>query len=282
MRFARPLAASTVIALTIAAVGACSDNPNELTAPNKPDLAVSGAMPVVSNLKVTSGKTYKVVPNGLNNGATLYIDRTYTAQSVPSELQGAEYIETANADKIASSGSTSFIGFDVDRPVTVYVAHDDQVELPAWLKSGWTNTGKGIISTDNSKHFTLYSKGFAAGHVSVGSNVDGSYTGGGHIGSMYSVAVVSSGSSTGGSTGSVVHSGWYVAPTGASSNDGTSAHPWSLASALSNASGKIQPGDTVWLRGGTYAGAFTSTLAGTSTRPIIVRQYPGERATLDG
>ncbi|HEU4563792.1 MAG TPA: hypothetical protein VFS05_04045 [Gemmatimonadaceae bacterium] len=78
------------------------------------------------------------------------------------------------------------------------------------------------------------------------------------------------------------HSGWYVAPTGASTGDGTSEHPLSLASALSGAGGRIQPGDTVWLRGGTYAGKFTSTLAGSSAQPVIVRQYPGERATVDG
>ena len=43
----------------------------------------------------------------------------------------------------------------------------------------------------------------------------------------------------------------------------------------------MQPGDTVWLRGGTYAGSFSSSLTGSSSAPIIVRQYPGERATLD-
>src|SRR5205085_10031094 len=31
-----------------------------------------------------------------------------------------------------------------------------------------------------------------------------------------------------------------------------------------------------------YSGAFTSNLTGTATAPITVRQYPGERATIDG
>ena len=44
----------------------------------------------------------------------------------------------------------------------------------------------------------------------------------------------------------------------------------------------IKPGDTIWLRGGTYRGSFTSRLVGSGADPIIVRQYPGERATLDG
>jgi len=44
----------------------------------------------------------------------------------------------------------------------------------------------------------------------------------------------------------------------------------------------VQPGDTIWLRGGTYAGTFSSGLTGSASAPVVVRQYPGERATLDG
>ena len=72
----------------------------------------------------------------------------------------------------------------------------------------------------------------------------------------------------------------YVSPTGTAGRSGTITDPISLASALS-ASGPARPGDTIWLLGGTYNGAFTSTLNGTSSAPIIVRQYPGQRATLD-
>lgn len=78
------------------------------------------------------------------------------------------------------------------------------------------------------------------------------------------------------------HSGRFVSPTGSSSGDGTMGNPWDLATALAGAGGKILAGDTVWLRGGTYNGSFTSSLKGTATAPIVVRQYPGERATLDG
>src|SRR5204862_6832065 len=63
--------------------------------------------------------------------------------------------------------------------------------------------------------------------------------------------------------------------------DGSLSHPWDLKTALSS-SGRVKPGDTIWLRGGTYRGTFTSRLTGTSANPILVRQYPGERATIDG
>lgn len=41
-------------------------------------------------------------------------------------------------------------------------------------------------------------------------------------------------------------------------------------------------GDTVWLRGGTYRGAYRTALDGAPGRWIVFRQYPGERATIDG
>src|SRR5947208_1851279 len=45
-----------------------------------------------------------------------------------------------------------------------------------------------------------------------------------------------------------VHSGYYAATNGSSSGDGSSGRPWNLATALSGGNGKVQPGDTVWLR----------------------------------
>ena len=78
------------------------------------------------------------------------------------------------------------------------------------------------------------------------------------------------------------HAGFYASPSGSSAGDGTAAHPWDLTTALANASGKIQPGDTVWMRAGTYTGDFRTAIAGTASRPIVFRQYPGERATIDG
>jgi hypothetical protein len=74
---------------------------------------------------------------------------------------------------------------------------------------------------------------------------------------------------------------FFVSPTGTDRGNGSRKAPWSLVKALSQ-SRAVQPGDTIWLRGGTYLGIFTSSLTGTAASPIRVRQYPGERATLDG
>ncbi|HLZ44838.1 MAG TPA: right-handed parallel beta-helix repeat-containing protein [Gemmatimonadales bacterium] len=77
------------------------------------------------------------------------------------------------------------------------------------------------------------------------------------------------------------HSGWHVSPAGSSSNDGSADHPWSLGYAVTGASGHIQPGDTVWLHGGTYTGQYYTSVAGTPGHPIVFREFPGERATID-
>lgn len=72
----------------------------------------------------------------------------------------------------------------------------------------------------------------------------------------------------------------YVHPAGRPSNDGGPDTPWDLATALAHPAA-VRPGDTIWLRGGIYQGSFSSRLAGLPGAPIVVRQFPGERATID-
>jgi hypothetical protein len=81
----------------------------------------------------------------------------------------------------------------------------------------------------------------------------------------------------------------FAAPTGSPTGDGTIAHPWDLDTALGSPSGSqqpaaVKPGDTIWLREGIYIPAtdngYISHVTGTPSSPIIVRNYNGERATL--
>lgn len=44
----------------------------------------------------------------------------------------------------------------------------------------------------------------------------------------------------------------------------------------------IDPGETVYLRGGTYHGDFTCTLVGTAENPITIRPYQDEHVIIDG
>ena len=79
-----------------------------------------------------------------------------------------------------------------------------------------------------------------------------------------------------------VRAGYYVATNGSGSGSGSITSPWTLATALAGGNGKVKPGDTIWVRGGTYAGSFGSFVHGTSSAPVVVRAYPGERAIVDG
>jgi hypothetical protein len=72
---------------------------------------------------------------------------------------------------------------------------------------------------------------------------------------------------------------YYVAADGKSTNPGTLAAPWNLASALAGQH-KIAPGDAIWVRGGKYQEPLKLMLAGKPGAPIHVRAYPGERATI--
>jgi hypothetical protein len=74
---------------------------------------------------------------------------------------------------------------------------------------------------------------------------------------------------------------FYVAPNGTAAGNGSISNPWDLNTALSQPAA-VTPGSTIWLRGGTYNGIYGVVLKGTAEKPIIVRQYPGERATING
>jgi len=76
--------------------------------------------------------------------------------------------------------------------------------------------------------------------------------------------------------------GYHVAPTGQAAAAGTAADPWDLATALAGAGGRVHPGDTVWLGAGLYRGRFQTALRGEPDAPIVFRQAPGVRATIDG
>src|SRR6185295_623594 len=78
---------------------------------------------------------------------------------------------------------------------------------------------------------------------------------------------------------------YYAAPNGLPGGNGTVSNPWTLQAALAQPANVVRPGDTLWLRGGSYTGPTTiwnASLNGSSLAPILVRQYPGERATVNG
>lgn len=72
----------------------------------------------------------------------------------------------------------------------------------------------------------------------------------------------------------------YVDPVrGNDDGEGCEPQPWKT---LKAAFKKLQPGDTLYLRGGVYYEKVAFTKSGTSENPITIASYPGETAIIDG
>lgn len=78
--------------------------------------------------------------------------------------------------------------------------------------------------------------------------------------------------------------GYFVSPTGTAGGDGSINDPWDIKTALAGPVA-LQPGDTVWMRGGVYGNARESLpleADGTAANKIVFRSYPGEWARVRG
>ncbi|MDT3778237.1 Ig-like domain-containing protein [Nitrospira sp. MA-1] len=212
----------------------------------------------ISNLTVSSGKTYVVPPSGLQIGGTVYIDRTYTFTTVPTLVQGARYIQTANNDKAATN--STFLSFTVNQPVSVYVAHGDRItSKPSWL-STFTDTGANLVTSDAT--FSLFVRSFPAGTITLGGNASG----GGF--SMYSVIVKPQSGTPGDTTSPTVTltapsagtvSGTVTVSASASDNVGVAGVQFRLQGANLGPEDTTNPYNTSWNTTTVPNGSYTLT-----------------------
>ncbi|MFC4775828.1 sugar-binding protein [Paenibacillus sp. GCM10023252] len=72
---------------------------------------------------------------------------------------------------------------------------------------------------------------------------------------------------------------YYMSPTGSDSNDGSEASPWATVAHFDSIA---QPGDTLYIREGTYEQSTDITAKGTASAWITIRNYPGETVIFDG
>lgn len=73
---------------------------------------------------------------------------------------------------------------------------------------------------------------------------------------------------------------YYVDPTrGQDANDGSEKAPWKT---INHALNQLAPGDTLYLRAGTYFENVYCAVAGKPDAPVTIRAYPGERVIIDG
>jgi len=165
-------------------------------------ITVTVAEPAGVQVSKVSRSGYAV--DRLYEGSRLYVDRSYTITSIPDSLEGAKGIRTKNDDKNATA--TSFLSFDVDQAVDVYVLYDARAgSLPSWM-SGFTDTGLTVTTTvGGASPMKVYSKTFAAGTVVLGGNHAGGDTG---ALSNYVVLVMKAGQVDPGAGTSVTEGSW--------------------------------------------------------------------------
>ncbi len=72
---------------------------------------------------------------------------------------------------------------------------------------------------------------------------------------------------------------YYVSTQGRDSNPGTYTRPWRT---LSKAAEMVQPGNTVYIRGGVYQEAVDFAISGTPNSPIKILAFPNEIPIIDG
>jgi beta-galactosidase len=74
--------------------------------------------------------TVHLEPN-VQSQKSVYLDRPYSFKKLPGELIGADWVQTANADKFFPA--MDLMEISVESGTVVSVAHDDRLPRPGWL-----------------------------------------------------------------------------------------------------------------------------------------------------
>lgn len=107
-------------------------------------------------ITTNSGKKYAIkslVPN-----TNLYIDRVYSFVTVPTELAGAVFIQTANDDKASNQENLFSLTINKNQQVIVYYFFDKRLypnQAPGWLGHKKTQAAPGLASTDKDAVFVM-------------------------------------------------------------------------------------------------------------------------------
>jgi putative heme-binding domain-containing protein len=131
---------------------------------------------VVRNLKVKNGTDYQVVPGGFSLGAQSYVDRSYRLSHVPTELEGADLVQTANNDD--NSRGKQWLSADALVPVRVWVGIDvRQKTPPSWVLKDFRKVPL-TAAIDEGSEFNFYERTCDAGTIELGGNTDDGHSGG--------------------------------------------------------------------------------------------------------
>lgn len=82
------------------------------------------------------------VMSNAEDGLLLYADRDDYIEEIPEFMRGADYIQTSDEERLYEA--VDLMDFSVSEAGTLYIAHDDRLPLPGWLKPYRKVTGEAI------------------------------------------------------------------------------------------------------------------------------------------
>lgn len=108
------------------------------------------------------------VQANLQNGNTQFGDRAFTITALPSVFAGSGWLRSANDSKAYTGNPLAT--FSLNQPADVYITIDDRYAGALGWMAGWSNTGLKMTTSEagTARSFTVYTKTFAAGTVSLG------------------------------------------------------------------------------------------------------------------
>ena len=122
-----------------------------------------------SDVKASSGHAYRAAV--LRAGTPCYTDRSYRLTSVPPELEGLTFLQTACNDADAEDGIT--VKLNLSYPSTVYLIDDARAEhMPTWARNVWEPTSL-VIEGNNPKKMNVYRAELPSGPLTLGTSRDG-------------------------------------------------------------------------------------------------------------
>ena len=117
-----------------------------------------------------SGPAMQVtVQQDARDGVKIYTDRDFVFTSLPEQLKGCDWVQTANADKLYSA--VDLIDLAVSGDAIVYVAYDQRLNCPDWLQHQFKVTDS--VLCVNGLPMKIYERPIRGGEsLTLGSNTE--------------------------------------------------------------------------------------------------------------
>jgi hypothetical protein len=136
-----------------------TSNPAQVT------FTAGGVILSALSVKDTANAAKWSLQTGLQVGAVLYGDRTYTLANAPTLVLGASWIRDAGASKTYTGNP--LVTFTISQQADVLVGMDQRAGRPAWLDATWSDTGLTESATTGIV-YEVFRKTFPAGSVALG------------------------------------------------------------------------------------------------------------------